>query len=85
MAVQGYPASRLQSTVGEVDLLKFVLISCVSWHLRFVYGVLNLFNLLGVIIDEEKETALTSSYGLSLNILSNLMFDGEVLFVRESC
>jgi hypothetical protein len=47
-----------------------------------VYGVLNL---LGVIIDEEKETALTSSYGLSLNILSNLMFDGEVLFVRESC
>lgn len=82
MAVQGYPASRLQSTVGEVDLLKFVLISCVSWHLRFVYGVLNL---LGVIIDEEKETALTSSYGLSLNILSNLMFDGEVLFVRESC
>jgi len=51
VAVQGCPASRLQSTLGEVVLLKFVLISCVSWQLRFVYGVLNL---LGVIIDEKK-------------------------------
>jgi hypothetical protein len=37
VAVQGCPASRLQRTLGEVDLLKLVLISCVSWQLRFAY------------------------------------------------
>ena len=37
VAVQGCPASRLQSTLGEVDLSKPVLIICVSWKLRFVY------------------------------------------------
>lgn len=52
VAVQGCPASRLQSTLGEVDLLKLVLISCVSWQLRFVYQ--GTFNLLGAIIDEKK-------------------------------